>query len=272
VFETSNTKLPLSTTEPMPFQDVQAIENVVRSQDLQRFVQPAQGALSNALLPGDIKDIQGEIEKALAPEIQRHVVELNSRREGLVISLREIGFFESGSATLRSSSQDAIDRLAVILQDRDELLRIEGHTDNVPIHTAQFHSNWELSTARATELIEMFITRYHFAPARLAAAGYAEYHPVDSNGTAEGKAHNRRVDIVVLKPSTVPVAVIGGPKKPGTPDAAAPVKAELAATASAVPSAAGKSDAAAADRTKPMAPLKRNPAAAAPEKKAAPLP
>ena len=107
-------------------------------------------------------DIQGEIEKALAPEIQRHVVELSSRREGLVISLREIGFFESGSATLRSSSQDAIDRLATILRNRDEMLRIEGHTDNVPIHNAQFHSNWELSTARATELIEMFITAIIF--------------------------------------------------------------------------------------------------------------
>jgi chemotaxis protein MotB len=272
VFETSNTKLPLSTTEPMPFQDVQAIENVVRSQDLQRFVQPAQGALSNALLPGDIKDIQGEIEKALAPEIQRHVVELNSRREGLVISLREIGFFESGSATLRSSSQDAIDRLAVILQDRDELLRIEGHTDNVPIHTAQFHSNWELSTARATELIEMFITRYHFAPARLAAAGYAEYHPVDSNSTAEGKAHNRRVDIVVLKPSTVPVAVIGEPKTPGKADAAAPAKADLAATANAGPPAAGKTGPTAPAQTEPVAPGKQNPASAAPDKKAAPLP
>ena len=84
------------------------------------------------------------------------------------------------------------------------MLRIEGHTDNVPIHNAQFHSNWELSTARATELIEMFITRYHFSPERLAAAGYAEYHPVDTNDTAEGRAHNRRVDIVVLKPSRDP--------------------------------------------------------------------
>ncbi|MGD0963653.1 MAG: flagellar motor protein MotB [Candidatus Acidiferrales bacterium] len=207
VFETSNTKMPLSTSEPMPFQDVQAIENVVRSEDLQRFVQPAKGALSNAVLPGEILDIQGEIEKALAPEIQRHVVQLSPRREGLVISLREIGFFESGSATLRSSSQDAIDRLAAILQNRDEMLRIEGHTDNVPIHTAQFQSNWELSTGRATELIEMFINRYHFSPARLAAAGYAEYHPVDSNSTPEGRAHNRRVDIVVLKPFAAPGAV-----------------------------------------------------------------
>jgi chemotaxis protein MotB len=115
--------------------------------------------------------------------------------------LREIGFFESGSATLRSSSLDAIDRLAGILKSRDELLRIEGHTDNIPIHNAQFQSNWELSTTRATDLIEMFVTRYNFAPARLAAAGYAEYHPVDSNGTLEGRAHNRRVDIVVLKPA-----------------------------------------------------------------------
>jgi len=220
VFETSNTKLPLSTTEPMPFQDVQAIENVVRSQDLQRFVQPARGTLSNALLPGDILDIQGKIEKALAPEIQRHVVELSSRREGLVISLREVGFFESGSATLRSSSQDAMDRLSTILKNRDELLRIEGHTDNVPIHTAQFHSNWELSTARATGLIEMFIDRYQFSPARLAAAGYAEYHPVDSNSTAEGKAHNRRVDIVVLKPFPAPAAA--KPEPATRPEPAAP--------------------------------------------------
>ena len=162
------------------------------------------GTLSNGILPG-ITDIQSELEKALAPEIQRHVVELSSRREGLVISLREIGFFESGSSSLRDSSQDAIDRLAAILKTRDEELRIEGHTDNIPIHNAQFQSNWELSTARATELIKVFVTRYDFSPARLAAAGYAQYHPVDSNDTPEGRAHNRRVDIVVLKQLPLPV-------------------------------------------------------------------
>jgi chemotaxis protein MotB len=199
VFETSNTKMPLSTTEPMPFQDAQMIENVVRTEDLRRVVQPSQGALSNAVLSGELMSVQAEIEKALAPEISQHVVELKAQREGLVISLREIGFFESGSATLRSSSRDSVDRLAAVLKNRGELLRIEGHTDNVPIHTAQFQSNWELSTARATELTKLFITRYEFSPDRLAAAGYAQYHPVDSNGTAEGRAHNRRVDIVVLK-------------------------------------------------------------------------
>lgn len=200
VFETSNTKMPLSTTEPMPFQDAQSIENVVRTQDLRRIVQPGEGAFANAVLSGELMGIQTEIEKALAPEISSHVVELKEQREGLVISLREIGFFESGSANLRRSSMDALDRLAAVLGPRDEMLRIEGHTDNMPIHTQQFSSNWELSTARATELVQVFILRYKFSPARLAAAGYAQYHPVDSNDTAEGRAHNRRVDIVVLNP------------------------------------------------------------------------
>jgi chemotaxis protein MotB len=200
VFPSSNTKLPLSQSEPMPFQDVQVIENVVRSQDLQRFVQPQNGTLSNAVLPGEIRDIQSEIEKALAPEIRGHVVNLNMRREGLVISLREMGFFESGSAAVRRSSEDAVERLAGVLKGRTEMLRIEGHTDNVPIHNSQFHSNWELSTARAMELIRVFVVQYKMEPWRLAAAGYAEYHPIDSNQTAEGRGHNRRVDIVVLAP------------------------------------------------------------------------
>ena len=64
------------------------------------------------------------------------------------------------------------------------MLRIEGHTDNVPIHNKQFASNWELSTARATELIKVFTVEYHISPDRLAAGGYAEFHPVEPNTTA----------------------------------------------------------------------------------------
>lgn len=199
-FPTSNTKLPLSESEPMPFQDAQLIENVSRSQDLQRFVQPQNGSLSNAVLPGQIRGIQEAIEKALAPEIHRHVVEIKQQREGLVISLREMGFFESGSATMRRSSANAVDRLVSVLKDRPEMLRIEGHTDNIPIHNAHFNSNWELSTARAMELLRIFITDYKLAPERLTVSGYGEYHPVDSNDTPEGRGHNRRVDIVVISP------------------------------------------------------------------------
>src|SRR5208283_2490958 len=90
-------------------------------------------------------------------------------------------------------------------------IRVEGHTDNVPIHNSRFASNWELSTARATEMIRLFITQYNFPPIRLSAAGYAEYHPVASNETVEGRGQNRRVDIVVL--ATTPEGAVGSMQK-----------------------------------------------------------
>ena len=122
------------------------------------------------------------------------------RREGLVVSLKEIGFFDSGSATIRPTSLDAIARLAGVLKQRPENLRIEGHTDNVPIHTPRFSSNWELSTSRATDLIKILIMTYGIPPSHLAAAGYGEFHPVAKNDTPEGRAQNRRLDVVILSP------------------------------------------------------------------------
>ena len=199
VFETSNTLIPLSDSEAIPFSKIQVVENTERTSDMERFVQPMKGQLSpNVTAP--MKDVQAELEKALAPEIRGHVVELKSRREGLIVSLREIGFYESGSSTLRASSEDAISRLVSVLKTRSESLRIEGHTDNQPIHNGHFASNWELSTARAADLIKVFIVRYGFDPRRLSAAGYAEFHPVAPNDSREGRARNRRVDIVVLNP------------------------------------------------------------------------
>ena len=82
-------------------------------------------------------------------------------------------------------------------------LRIEGHTDNIPIHTAEFDSNWELSTARATRIARLLLDLKAMPPDRLSAAGYAEFHPVAGNDTAEGRAQNRRVDLVVLPRSKI---------------------------------------------------------------------
>ncbi|HTP69364.1 MAG TPA: flagellar motor protein MotB [Dongiaceae bacterium] len=200
VFETSNTKIPLSNTEPMPFTTVQAVENARRSGDMQRFVQPTKGVLAVEANNGSLKDVQTELEKVLAPEIQEHMVAVQARKEGVVVSLREMGFYDSGSAGIRPTAMNAIDRLAAVIVPRRESLRIEGHTDNMPIHTSQYPSNWELSTARASNLVEVFIDRFHVMPSRLSAAGYAEFHPVDDNGSAAGRAHNRRVDIVILNP------------------------------------------------------------------------
>lgn len=200
VFDTSNTKVPLSDTEAIPFSQVQAVENVQRTGDMERFVQPMKGILAPAANSTSLKDVEAELEKALAPEIRKKVVDIKLKKEGVVVSLREMGFYESGSATMRESSANAIDRLASVLGARGESLRIEGHTDNVPIHNGHFPSNWELSTARATELAKQFIYKYHFEPMRLSAAGYAEFHPVADNESADGRARNRRVDIVILNP------------------------------------------------------------------------
>jgi chemotaxis protein MotB len=199
VFDTSNTKIPLSDSEAVPFSQVQVVENAERTGDFRKFVQPMKGILS-PLAPAPLKDVQADLQKALAPEIAKHVVTVSAGPEGIVVSLREVGFYESGSSTIRPSSQGAIDRLAAVLSTRGEALRIEGHTDNVPIHNQHFDSNWELSTARATDLIKLFILRYHFDAARLSASGFAQYHPVALNDSDEDRARNRRVDIVILNP------------------------------------------------------------------------
>ena len=146
----------------------------------------------------DLMFLRKELEQALAPEILRGEVALRDASDGLVISLREAGFFDSGSAGIKVESEPAFSRMATLLEERQCGLRIEGHTDNVPIHNAQYSSNWELSTARSTEMIRLLITKYHFAPSRLAAAGYAEFHPIASNDTVAGRAMNRRVDVVIL--------------------------------------------------------------------------
>ncbi len=116
--------------------------------------------------------------------------------DGLVISLHEAGFFPSGSAEVRSASIPMLAILANTLPSGP--LRIEGHTDNVPIHTLQFASNWELSTARSAAIARLLLERGPIHPANLSAAGYAEYHPVASNATEDGRTQNRRVDIILL--------------------------------------------------------------------------
>jgi chemotaxis protein MotB len=197
VFPASGTAVPLNTNDPVPFNTVQAIENAERTSALGRIA-PASKGILGASENGDLSSLRQELEDALAPEIQRNEVAVSVGPDGLVVSLREIGFFDSGSAQIRTSSLSAFSRIAWLLADRKYRVRIEGHTDNKPIHNAKFNDNWELSTARATELVRLLIVKYGFAPERLSAAGYAEYHPVVENASTEGRAQNRRVDLVIL--------------------------------------------------------------------------
>lgn len=163
----------------------------------------------------NLAQLESELRRALASEIVVQSVSLRRETEGLVISLREFGFFDSGSAALKPAALPALEKIAAILNRQDCRVRIEGHTDDVPIHTANVPSNWELSTARASELVRLLIVRYGFSPERLSAAGYAQYHPIADNGSVQGRAQNRRVDIVILSGHIVP-------RSSGKPSAAKP--------------------------------------------------
>ena len=140
-------------------------------------------------------------EQVSAGRIRPGSITMRITPDGLIISLHEAGFFPSGSAEIRATSIPLLSMLAATLPAGP--LRVEGHTDNVPIHTAQFATNWELSTARATAIARLLLEQGSIDPPNLSAAGYAEYHPVASNATEDGRLQNRRVDIILLRHSAV---------------------------------------------------------------------
>lgn len=166
------------------------------------------GAAGGGYSP-DVNLLKRQLEEALGEEIKKHEIEMRVTPEGLVVSLREVGFFNSGDATLLVDGQNTLTRIAHVLNEKGFQIRVEGHTDNVPIHTSQFKSNWELSTARATEVVSLLIEKHGFDPGHVSAAGYSEYRPIASNETEEGRRSNRRVDIVVVARTTGPGASAG---------------------------------------------------------------
>jgi chemotaxis protein MotB len=202
-FPAATTMVPLDGNKALPFSTVQAIEELKKTETGRTPNPPEHPAVTAE--QADLSTMESELKEALRNEIASNQVAVHRETEGLVVSLKEFGFFTSGSTTIKSESLPALDRIASILAVRVCQLRIEGHTDNMPIHNPHIPSNWELSTARATEVVRFLIVNHRFAPERLSAAGYAQYHPIASNDTANGRAQNRRVDIVILAamPSTL---------------------------------------------------------------------
>ena len=201
------------TDQKKQVQVVQAIDSAFRSMGVfsdsnqtagtQDAAQPANAAMDEELLTPmqvkyDLDRIRQDLTQTLAKQIATHTVALEMGRDGLVISLREAGFFDSGSAMPKAEALPTLRQIADRLGATPYDLRIEGHTDNVPIHNQEFDSNWELSAARATHIARLFLEMKAIPPDRLSAAGFAEFHPVASNDTAAGRAENRRVDLVVL--------------------------------------------------------------------------
>jgi chemotaxis protein MotB len=138
------------------------------------------------------------LSQELEDEIKTGKVEVNLEPRGLVVSLKQAAFFPSGTDTIDPSTFPIIAKLADALKSLSNPLQIEGHTDSVPIHTAQFRSNWELSAARSIAMMELLATRYGIDRQRMIIVGFADTSPEMTNDTPEGRAANRRVNIVIL--------------------------------------------------------------------------
>src|SRR6266481_4850118 len=196
VFSPSSKVVPLYDTGGLPSDKTSVIGNEHSGFDATQLV--------NAAKPGDggkgstISEVKTQLEGLLKDEIAKHNIRLIEDSRGLTVSLAEAGFFGAGSAVMPPQALAVVDRIAATLRPLGYNIRVEGHTDNTPIHTAQFPSNWELSTNRATFLLQYLISNRGIPPQRLSAVGYGEYRPIASNSAAEGRAANRRVDLVVL--------------------------------------------------------------------------
>jgi chemotaxis protein MotB len=205
LFPSATRRLDKNTTTASGAEQPAIPMNIVMGEDV----------LSPARVKDDLEHIRQELTQTLSNQVAQHTVSIQMGRDGLVISLREAGFFPSGSATPKPEAMGTLRQIAYSLGHTPYDLRIEGHTDNIPIHTAAFDSNWELSSARATGIARLMLDEHTIPPDRLSAAGYAEFHPVASNTTADGRAENRRVDLVVLPRSKINFSTMTTPHATG---------------------------------------------------------
>ncbi len=138
------------------------------------------------------------LERQLASEIESGQMEISLQPRGLVVSFREAALFASGQAIVALRNREAIAKVADVIRRLPNPVRMEGHTDSVPISNSNYESNWELSAARSIAMLEIFATEFEVPRDRLSIAAYAENAPISSNDTEEGRARNRRVDIILL--------------------------------------------------------------------------
>ena len=183
----------------------------------------AQGNGSGGL--GDQQQLQAlgdQIEQALSELVQSGLVRVRRGRNFLEVEIQSDLLFPSGVATPTASALDTVRKLGGVLSNAPNAVRVEGYTDDQPIRTAQFRSNWDLSSARAINVVYELIAA-GIAPARLAAMGYGEYQPIADNATPEGRSRNRRVELVILAAAENVDSVMQGldARSSGAPAAAA---------------------------------------------------
>ncbi len=181
--------------------------------------------LEAASLTGELLPSLAYLREQLAKEIESGKMRISLEPRGLVVSLQQATFFPSGEDTIDPETYASLGKVAAAMLKLPNAVRLEGHTDAIPIHTARFRSNWELSASRAISVLELLTSRFNIPRERVAIAGYADMAPVAGNDSESGRARNRRVDIVILNRQqalTEPIPVVGAAGVPGPVGALAP--------------------------------------------------
>ena len=145
-----------------------------------------------------IDAIKAKLDKFAADNGIQTTLVTSIEERGLVVSIQETLLFESGSAGITDRARAILEKVSTVLAAAPNQIKVEGHTDNLPINTPQYPSNWELSVIRATNVVQI-LQHDGITPNRLSATGYGEYRPIASNDTDAGRSQNRRIDLIILR-------------------------------------------------------------------------
>jgi chemotaxis protein MotB len=217
---------PRSLFAPVPVKDA-GLPKIPGTSRLDSKLPPRAAAAAAAL-----SRVADEVEHAMDDLVQKNLVIVRRSDFWIEVEIRTDILFPSGSARLAPYASDVIERLAAVLAPFPNPIRVEGHTDNVPISTVAFYSNWELSAARAGSVVHV-LSSHGIAPSRLAVIGFGDQRPVQSNDTPLGRNANRRVVVVILSTELMrqidPAGLPTGPLDPVSAPAAPTAKAVEAA-------------------------------------------
>jgi len=153
-----------------------------------------------AMVAKEVEDIASEVEEFVYKNKLAGQVEVSSDGRGAVITVSDVVLFQAGQANVGKAGQDVLKKVFDLLKQFDYDVKIEGHTDNIPINSKEFPSNWELSAARAAQVARMLV-KAGFPPEKLSVEGFAEFHPKVPNDSPENRAVNRRIEIVYQRGS-----------------------------------------------------------------------
>lgn len=188
--------------------------SVVDSEKLSELSQALKNSLSGSSEITSIEDIKDlevqtgdsdyeDLSKKLNNIIEKNglteVIKIREEDRGIVLQLDETILFDSGRADLKDYSREVLETITTIINDTDNDVLVEGNTDNIPMNSEKFGSNWELSTARAVSVVRYFVETQNIDPTRFAVKGYGEYKPLVDNSTPENRSINRRVDILIVE-------------------------------------------------------------------------